>query len=96
MSERRWFALSSLVGAVACIGRKLTTGGADGWLDELLLTVALTLIVVGLWPISSRWIGTGLPSLIAPGVTLLFLSLPSRAPIIVRPQGPEKPARRAS
>ena len=73
------------------LGRKLTAGGADGWLDEVLLTVALTLIVVGLWPVSARWIGTGLPSLIVPGITLLYVSLPQRSAFLIRPVTSQPP-----
>jgi hypothetical protein len=82
MSDRRaWIKQSA---------SKFVTGGAGGWLDELLLTAALALIVVGLWPISSRWIGTGLPALIVPGMTLLYVSLPSRRPLIVRPMATDQ------
>lgn len=54
--------------------------------DELVLLVALTLIVIALWPI------VGCRALLAPGVVLLWIALPARAPFLVRP--PEKPPRR--
>lgn len=64
--------------------------------DELLLTLALGLIVVGLWPIAVKWLGTGLPSLIPAGIVILWLALPSRAPMILRTAPPEKPTRRVA
>lgn len=94
MSDRRWWA--PVIAGVGVIVRKFITPGAAGWLDELLLTLALVLIVVGLWPISSRWIGTGLPSLIVPGMTLLYVVLPPRAPFVARPPAPSESSRRSS
>lgn len=64
--------------------------------DELLLTLALGLIVVGLWPIAVAWLGTGLPALVPAGLAILYVAMPSRLPFTMRPPAPEKPARRAS
>lgn len=47
--------------------------------DEIMLTVALALIVIALWP----WIDRG--ALVIPGVVLLWLVLPARAPFLSRP-----------
>lgn len=58
--------------------------------DEALLLIALSLLLAGLWPLAVRWLGTGLPTLVVPGVVLLFIALPSRAPMIIRPQVPDK------
>ena len=57
--------------------------------DELLLACALALVTVGLWPIIGR------SALVVPGTVLLWIALPSRAPLVVRPPSPpETPARR--
>ena len=71
-------ALRAVGMAFAACGRKVTTGGADGWLDELLLALALALVTAGLWP----WIGQG--ALVAPGVVLLWIALPQRAELVHR------------
>lgn len=64
-------------------------------LDELLLTLALTLIVVALWPVARSWLGTGLPALLPAGVIVLYVALPSRLPFLMKPSAPEKPTRRS-
>lgn len=47
--------------------------------DELAITVALVLVTVALWPALGR------QALIAPGLVLLWVALPARAPFIARP-----------
>ena len=47
--------------------------------EELVVTVGLVLITVGLWPL------LGLSALVVPGATLVYLALPSRMPFVVRP-----------
>ncbi len=55
--------------------------------EELLLLLALGLCVAGLWPI------IGQRALLVPGAVLLWIALPSRAPLVARP-AVEKPPRR--
>lgn len=86
-----WKALTSLL---ALVWRKATTGGADGWLDELVLLVALGLVTVSLWPMAVRWIGSGLPALLPAGLCLLWSAIPARSPFVAHPSVPEKPTRR--
>lgn len=50
--------------------------------DEVLLVIGLILLVIGLWPLA------GWSSLTAPGGVCVWIALPSRAPMIVRPQSP--------
>lgn len=51
--------------------------------DELLLTLALTLIVVALWPVIGRI------ALLVPGVCLLYVALPQRSPFLHQPPSPD-------
>lgn len=52
----------------------LTIVGAD----ELALSVALVLIVIGLWPLVGR------VALLVPGLVLLWIALPARQPFLHR------------
>jgi hypothetical protein len=56
--------------------------------DELLLLVALGLITTGLWVV------VGIAALIAPGLVLLWIALPSRTGFLVRASELEAPKRR--
>jgi len=91
--KRNWWV--SLCAAWGPVGRKIVTGGVHGWLDEILLTTALALIVVGLWPVAARWIGTGVPALSVAGIILLYVVLPPRAPFVDRPTSAESSSRRS-
>lgn len=51
--------------------------------DELLLALALLLVTIGLW---SR---VGAAALVAPGLVLLWIALPSRRSFLVAPSAPE-------
>lgn len=76
MRARSVRALRAIGATLAVVGRKAVTGGADGWLDEALLALALTLVTVGLWP---RF---GVEALVAPGLVLLWIFLPARTALI--------------
>jgi len=65
--------------AIATAARKAVTGGAEGWLDELLLALALVLVTSGLWSV------LGSAALTVPGGVLLWIVMPSRAAFIARP-----------
>jgi len=52
--------------------------------DELVLLLALGLIGAGLWQV--WWPGT----FIVPGLVLLWLALPSRAPFVARESDPRR------
>lgn len=54
--------------------------------DELLLSIALALIVVGLWPL------VGQRALLVPGLVLLWIVLPSRQPFLHRSPAPSPKA----
>ena len=56
--------------------------------DELLIVVALTLVTVALWPRFGR------QALLVPGLVVLWVALPSRAPFIARPTLSAKSKRR--
>lgn len=72
-------------------GAGIWTTGARIWragvrvvgLDELLLAVALALLTGGAWEVVGRL------ALVIPGMVLLWVALPSRAPFVTR--GPEPP-----
>jgi hypothetical protein len=51
--------------------------------DELALLVGLVLMTVSLWSL------VGLVALLAPGVVITWLALPSRLPLVHRPLDPE-------
>ena len=62
-------------------GPKKTGSGADPissaiGVDEVLLLVALLLVVIGLWPV------VGVRALVAPGLILLYLTVPTRRPFV--------------
>lgn len=54
-------------------------------LDDLVLVLALALLSIG---VGLVWVPAGL---IVPGLVLLWLVLPSRAPFVTRPPAPKKP-----
>lgn len=62
--------------------------------EEAVLLVALVLVTVGLWPLAARWAGSGWTALLVPGLVLLWLALPSRAPFVIRDSAPTKPTGR--
>lgn len=63
--------------------------GAIG-LDEIVLTVALTLLTIALWP----WAGRS--ALALPGAVLLWIAMPSRAPFVTPAEPESKASRRKS
>jgi hypothetical protein len=58
--------------------------------DELLLTLALALVTVGLWPL------VGLAALVAPGIVLLWIALPTRSSFVQRTPEPTLKLRKRS
>lgn len=64
---------------LAAIGRPLGKAlGAVIGIDECVLTLGLILLSAGLWPTFGR------ASLIAPGIVLVWMALPQRAPLVRR------------
>lgn len=61
---------------------------STGFDEEIWIAIGLVLIVVGLW---SR---VGALSLVAPGLVVLWIALPSRAPFVTRPEPSATPPRR--
>lgn len=60
-------------------------------IDELLLAAGLVLITVALWPV------VNVSALLAPGVVMVWIALPTRAPFVPRATPPaDAPARRRS
>jgi hypothetical protein len=49
------------------------------WPDELLLAIGLVLLTVGLWPLLAQ------VALIAPGVVLVWMTVPTRARFVAPP-----------
>lgn len=55
-------------------------------LDDVVLALALLLVAIGFWLVWRPG------AFIAPGLVLLWLVLPSRAPLVTRPPASKKPA----
>jgi hypothetical protein len=70
--------------------RVLAALAAAMGVDEILLLTALVLVVTGLWPLVGR------SALLIPGLTLLWIALPQRAPFVARSSESEKSARRST
>jgi hypothetical protein len=56
--------------------------------DEILLGTGLTLVTVALWPVLGR------VSLIVPGLVILWIAVPERAPFVTRPPVSDKDRRK--
>lgn len=71
---RRHSAALGRFGASIWAGLTAAIGG-----DELLLLIALACLTGGLWPALGR------QALVAPGLVLLWVALPSRSAFVIRP-----------
>jgi hypothetical protein len=69
----------------AAVGRVMRGIGATARsnAEELAVGAGLALITVGFWPL------IGVTALVIPGVVIVWLWLPSRLPLLIRPASPD-------